>query len=304
MRRRLSAYAAALLLSAAAAAREELNVVSFGADPSGSSPSTPAVVAAVSSCAAIGGCVLYFPPGTYSVTPFNLTSYCELRLDAATLRASDTFSDWAIIAPLPSYGRGRDFPGPRYTSLIHGFNLTDVRITSNSSVHGVVDGHGERWWEAVKTGQLVLTPGHLVEFVWSSFIEIDRVDFRDSPFWNLHLWSSHDLWVHDLSITAPLHSTNTDGVDPDSSSNVLIENLIIANGDDGIAIKSGWAPWGVQYGVPTRNVTIRGLTVTTQSACVAIGSEMSGGIEDVVVRDVTCLQVRGCRAKMRGSPRV
>lgn len=38
-------------------------------------------------------------------------------------------SDWPIVDPLPSYGRGRELPGPRHQSLIHGFNLTDVVVT-------------------------------------------------------------------------------------------------------------------------------------------------------------------------------
>jgi hypothetical protein len=38
-------------------------------------------------------------------------------------------SQWPLIDPLPSYGRGRDKPGGRYSSLIGGSNLTDVVIT-------------------------------------------------------------------------------------------------------------------------------------------------------------------------------
>lgn len=38
-------------------------------------------------------------------------------------------NQWPLIDPLPSYGRGRDKPGGRYSSLIGGSNLTDVVIT-------------------------------------------------------------------------------------------------------------------------------------------------------------------------------
>ena len=97
------------------------------------------------------------------------------------------------------------------------------------------------------------------------------------------------MHIHDVSISAPVHSTNTDGIDPDSSRNVVIERVNISTGDDCIAIKAGWAPWAIAYGVPTTNVTVVGLTCVTQSACVAIGSEMSGGVADVDIRDVTCI---------------
>ena len=35
------------------------------------------------------------------------------------------------MPPLPSYGYGREHPGPRYGSLIHGQNLKDVVITGH-----------------------------------------------------------------------------------------------------------------------------------------------------------------------------
>lgn len=37
--------------------------------------------------------------------------------------------NWPLIAPLPSYGRGRELPGGRYMSFIHGYGLRDVVIT-------------------------------------------------------------------------------------------------------------------------------------------------------------------------------
>ena len=37
--------------------------------------------------------------------------------------------DWPIIDPLPSYGRGRELPGGRDMSLLHGENLKDIVIT-------------------------------------------------------------------------------------------------------------------------------------------------------------------------------
>jgi len=42
-------------------------------------------------------------------------------------------NDWPVIDPLPSYGRGRDTQGGRFSSLIFGTNLTDVIITGKES---------------------------------------------------------------------------------------------------------------------------------------------------------------------------
>ena len=42
---------------------------------------------------------------------------------------------WPILPPLPSYGRGREHPGPRYGSLIHGQHLEDVVITGRVTLY-------------------------------------------------------------------------------------------------------------------------------------------------------------------------
>ena len=298
MARRVLLSVAACVLGVAAAppAAPVFNVRSFGAKGDGTTLDTPAFQAAVAALADAAGGVLYVPPGTYLISPFNLTSNMELRLDAAKLQAPANFSYWHVIAPLPSYGRGRNYDGPRYDSLIHGFNVSNVRITSNSSVPGVIDGGGAPWWYAVRHKTLNVTPGHTIEFLWSDHIELDRITVQNSPFWSVHLWSSQYIWAHDLSVINPRDSPNTDGIDPDSSSHVLIERFNASTGDDCVAIKAGWAPWatwhrGVRsgYSVPTENITVREMTCATPSGCIAIGSEMSGGVENVTATNITCI---------------
>ena len=235
------------LLGAAQPAPFIANVVSYGAKGDGVTLDTPAFVAAIADIAAHGGGVLYLPPtaaSRYVIAPINLTSNLELRLDDVTLLASNRhssvchFDDWDVIAPLPNYGRGRDFPGPRFTSLLHGYNLTNVRITSNSTKWGVIDGQGEQWWNCVKNLTLQITPGHLVEFLWSSNIEIDHLVLVNSTFWFTHIWSSEYFYFHDMRVEAPIRSTNTDGVTPDATSHVLIENFEANTGDDCVSIKA------------------------------------------------------------------
>uniref|UniRef100_A0A453PSN6 Polygalacturonase n=1 Tax=Aegilops tauschii subsp. strangulata TaxID=200361 RepID=A0A453PSN6_AEGTS len=85
----------------------------------------------------------------------------------------------------------------------------------------------------------------------------------------------------------------------DSCEDVLIENCYISVGDDAIAIKSGWDQYGIAYGRPSSNILIRNVTVRSLvSAGISIGSEMSGGVANVTVKNVRIWDSRrGVRIK-------
>ncbi|RZR91458.1 hypothetical protein BHM03_00019573 [Ensete ventricosum] len=82
--------------------------------------------------------------------------------------------------------------------------------------------------------------------------------------------------------------TNVIQMNPDSSSNVCIEDCYISTGDDLIVIKSGWDEYGISYAHPSSNISIRRIIGEAKSgAGIAFGSEMSGGISDVEVEDIS-----------------
>ena len=289
------------LCAAARAAGSVHSVLAYGADATGAAPATPAIRRALAAIAAAGGGTLYFPPGHYTSAPLNLTSNTVLLLDFATLRASARQADFALVAPLPSYGEGRDkLPNDlagRFQPFIGIYNASNVTITTNST--GILHGSGEVWWAAKAAGALNNTPPHLIEAGWSTGLAFgappgspqNALVFQSSPFWNLHIYTCDSAWVHDVSVFADPDEGNTDGVDPDSSSNVLIERVQYVGGDDGVAVKSGWDDAGIRYGVPSVNVTVRDSSFTTRACCVCIGSEMSGGARNVSVHNVSCTNV-------------
>ena len=141
------------------------------------------------------------------------------------LGPSPDFPLWPVIPPLPSYGQGRDHPGPRRTSLIHGENLTDIVVTSAPDAWGTIDGYGQPFWTPHNDGTETITRGHLIEFIFSEDIEISHVYLRNSPFWTVHPVYSKRINIHDIDIYAPSDSPNTDGVDPDSCSDLILANF-------------------------------------------------------------------------------
>lgn len=304
------------------------NLTDFGAVGDNATVNTKAFTKAVAAVAAANGGTLVVPKGSFVTAPFNLTSKMTLFLDAgAEIRAPTAeqlgggpeFPEWPIIAPMPSYGQGRDHVGPRRTALIGGAYLEDVVVTSAADAWGTIDGNGYPWWachcnsrtpESPDShlrvggdcsldwgykcpGKETVTRGHLIEFMHSSMIEISNLRLRNSPFWTVHPFDCQHVVVRNIDIWAPVGSPNTDGVDPDSCADVLIENFSYHGGDDVIAIKSGWDCFGYHYNHSTRDVVIRNVTaIYSEAAGVAIGSEMSGGMENISIHDCDFTQTR------------
>ncbi|XP_025012126.1 probable polygalacturonase isoform X2 [Ricinus communis] len=244
-----------------------------------------------------GGAQLIIPAGKWLTGSFNLTSHFTLFLHKeAVLLASQDEAEWPILPPLPSYGRGRDATGGRFSSLIFGTNLKDVVITGNN---GTIDGQGATWWNKFHKGLLNQTRPYLIELLYSHKIQISNLILINSPSWNVHPTYSSNVLIQGLTILAPVDSPNTDGINPDSCTNTRIEDCYIVSGDDCIAVKSGWDQYGIKFGMPTKKLVIRRLTcISPDSATIALGSEMSGGIQDVRAEDITAINTQsGIRIK-------
>jgi len=238
-----------------------------------------------------GGCYLLIPAGCWVTAPFNLTSHFTLHLSkGATLRAvgEESKDQWPLLPPLPSYGTGRggiQIP-LRYGPFIGGFNVSDVVIEGEGATTSTIDGNGWGWWQAFHEKRQSITRGRLLEFLWSDGLLVQDISLINSPFWTSHFVYSSNVVGRRLVILAPPDAPNTDGFDPDSSENVTLVDSYINTGDDAVAIKSGWDCFGVHYGRATKNVYIRNLTAWAERAgSLSIGSEMSGGVENIVVED-------------------
>ncbi|CAL9111555.1 unnamed protein product [Musa textilis] len=277
------------------------NLTDFGGVGDGKTLNTEAferAVEAISKLGARGGGQLNVPSGLWLTAPFNLTSHMTLFLaEGAVILGIEDESYWPLMPPLPSYGYGREHRGPRYGSLIHGQNLKDIVITGHN---GTINGQGQAWWTKYKKKVLNYTRGPLVQLMWSKDIVISNITLRDSPFWTLHPYDCKNVTISNVTILAPVSGApNTDGIDPDSCEDVLIENSYICVGDDAVAIKSGWDQYGIAYGRPSTNITLRNLTVRSNvSAGISIGSEMSGGVSNVTIENLIVWESRrGIRVK-------
>ena len=138
-----------------------------------------------------------------------------------------------------------------------------------------------------------------VRFMDSTNVLIEGVHFVGSSMWTIHLLYTDNAVVRNVIIeTYP--GVHTDGIAVDSSRNVRISDCYIDTGDDGIVLKSGKDADGRRVNRPTENVSIANCTVHHAHGAVTLGSEISGGIRNVVADNITCDGTQiGVRIKSR-----
>lgn len=285
----------ALGASCVHAAARLCNVRDYGARGDNRTKDTASLVTAVSACK--GGTVLLPAPGTYLTGPINLTDGQTLVIEAgATLAASQDVADYPAVPAFPSYGTSRDISWKasmcRYGAVVGGVGVRDVTIRGG----GTIDGQGWRFWRLHDERKLDCTRPRLIEFERSHNVSLRGLTLRNSAFWTVHVIYSDTFEAADLTILAPIDRGNTDGIDPDSTSNVLIRDSFISTGDDAVAIKSGLDAAGLRVGIPSQNVSVVNVTCAGHGG-VSVGSETSGGIRDVTLRDVKMIGQVGMRIK-------
>ena len=125
----------------------------------------------------------------------------------------------------------------------------------------------------------------MVNFKDCQRVLLDGPVFQNSPCWNIHTAICTDLTVNDIAIRCPWYAQNGDGIDIESCKNVILTNSWIDAGDDAICIKSGKDADGRKRGIPTENVIVENCTCYHGHGGFVVGSEMSGGVKNVLVRN-------------------
>lgn len=199
-----------------------------------------------------------------------------------TLKGSDRLQDYLPMI----HNRFEGWELDTYASLLNagtmnhngGFYVQNLRICGQ----GTIKGAGGELGAAMHAKSGIRSRGRLVLIMNARNVDIQGLTIEDSPCWTIHYLYCQGVSLHDLNIksTAP----NGDGIDPDSSLDSYIFNCTFSTGDDCIAIKSGKNPQGYDIGKPTRHVRIMDCNFVKGHG-ISIGSEMSGGVSDVLVRD-------------------
>jgi polygalacturonase len=286
------------LISPALAGQKQFDITQFGAAPGAKAKVTAAIRDAIAAAARDGGGTVHIPSGAYLTGQIILQSNVTLDLaENATLLFSTDADDYP-----PARVRWEGTECYSVSPLIYAHDAAHIAITGK----GMLDGQGKDWWgwskKAGETSKKLKAMGEKnvpveerrftkADFLRPNFIglynctdvRIEGVTIINSPMWIIHPVFCDGVVVRGCTIKSA--GPNTDGCDPDSTRNVLVENCHFDCGDDSMAIKSGRDADGRRVNRPTEHVIVRHCAMIGGHAGVAIGSESSGSIRDVKVSD-------------------
>ena len=305
-------------------------ITDYGAVPDDEADDRPAITEALADCATQGGGRVVIPAGTFhSDGPIHFEDNINLHLaEGAVLRFGTNPLDYTPLVRT----RWEGVFCYNYSPLIYAQGKTNLAITGAGLIDGQTEGTWSQWkrgndgknQEAAKQrlramgaeripveerifghgiadldgdgmndgdGQPHYLRPSLIQFLESTNILVEGVTLKSSPFWTVHFVLSENITARGLTIRPG--TTNDDGIDPESSRYVLIENNDIHTYDDAIALKAGRdadgrAHPGTAY-VVIRNNRLR----STVGGAMSIGSEMSGGVEQVFIERVVAENENG-----------
>ena len=278
-----------------------------GAVGDGKTLNTKAIQSAIDDCAKSGGGTVVVPRGVFITGSIFLKQGVNLRVEKdGVLKGSQDTNDYPWIDTRIA---GLEMKWP--AALVNADGVTNLQITGE----GTIDGSGERWWREYWHVRSLEPDGvdphfkvgrpRLIHVIRSGGVLVKGVTLNNSAFWNLQLTYCDGVEVDGIKVRVPggkLRAASTDGIDVDSTRNVVIENCDIECDDDGICLKSGRDADGLRVNRPTENVTVRNCVVNRGGGLVVIGSETSGGIRHVRVED--CVAGSNCEDVVRFKTRM
>lgn len=283
----------------------QLAITDFGAVQGDKLKTSQAIAKAIDKAHKLGGGIVVVPAGEWLTGKIHFKSNVSLHLSkGAVLLFSENPDDY--LPAVHSTWEGMECYN--YSPLIYAYGCKNIAITGEGELRAKMEvwktwfsrprAHMEsikrlyNWaWNRtpVTERQMVNDTSHLrpqfIQFNRSENILLEGVTITNSPFWTIHPYLSKNVVIRNVKVYA--HGHNNDGVDPEMSQNVLIENCTFDQGDDAIAIKSGRNPEGWRLKTPSKNIVIRNNLVKNGHQLVAIGSELSGGIENVFIDSCT-----------------
>ncbi len=274
-------------------AKKSYLVNDYGAKSDTSTINTVAIQKAIDACAASGGGIVRFLPGTYVTGSVFVKSNVQLSIDKGVLLLGS--QDFADYPEMHTRIAGIETSWP--AALININDAKNAAVTGK----GIINARGKFCWDKYWTMRkeydkkglrwIVDYDAKRVRTILvqnSSDITIKDITLKNAGFWTIQLLYSDHLTVDGVVIKNNEDGSgpSTDGIDVDSSSWTLIQNCDIDCNDDNFCLKSGRDWDGLRVNRPTEYVVIRKSIARRGAGLLTLGSETSGGIRHVLATDL------------------
>ena len=299
--------AALLAIGAAAPASgaKRFTITSFGAAGDGKTVNTTALQALIDKVAKEGGGTVVVPEGTFLTGALFFKQGVNLYIEKdGTLKGSMEQNDYPQVKT-----RWEGIEREWTSALLNFTDMTGVDVSGE----GTVDGSGDLWLERSGFGRGRGAPAargqgqqprpqpaagrgappqggprfgrpRMICFQNCKRVRITRLRLKQEAIWCLHILYSQDVIVDGIDIRADHNIPSSDGIDIDSSSKVRVRNVDIDVDDDCITIKSGKDEDGLRVNRPSEDIIVENSRMHYGHGGVAMGSETSGGIRNVITR--------------------
>jgi polygalacturonase len=290
----------------------KFDLTEFGAKGDGRTDCTLAFRRAIERCTNAGGGRVVVPPGSYLTGAIHLKSNVDLHIsEGTTVKFSQNPKDYLPVV----FSRWEGVEVFNYSPFIYAFEQKNIAITGRGTLDGQSD--KEHWWpwngraaygwkegmsnqrpdrnalfamaeKGVPVQERIFGEGHYLrpQFIQPYRCEnvlIEGVTIRNSPMWEIHPVLCRNVIVKDVIINS--HGPNNDGCNPESCTDVLIQDCDFDTGDDCIAIKSGRNADGRRLKAPTENVIVTNCRMKDGHGGITVGSEISGGVRNLFAQN-------------------
>ena len=277
----------------------------YGLVADGTTDNTGKLQAALSTCPK-GGTV-YLPAGRYRTSSLFMKSCTTLYLEKGAVLLGDNDRTHYPILPgvIPSENEVDEYyltgwegnPLDSFAGLLNITQVHDVVVTGEGTLD--CDAQNGDWWINQKVKRIAWRP-RAVAAVDSENVCLHGITVQNSYSWTIHPIFVKHLDLLNFNINNPYNAPNTDGIDPESCEYIRIIGANIHVGDDCIAMKASKVFLGMKLKKSCEHTVIRNCLLDKGHGGIVIGSEMSGGVKDMVVTQ--CLMDhtdRGLRVKTR-----
>ena len=264
---------------------------------------TEAIRSAVERCAAEVLGEVRFPAGLWRTGPIHLKSNVYLRLDEGAFIIFEDDPKLCLPVVKTSW---EGVECMNYSPLVYAYGCTNVGIVGKGTlapkmakwrdwfvggeIHKRIRGdvfakmmRGESVEKRVLAERGGYFRPQLIQFNRCGNVVLKDFKIRESPFWTVHLLRCDGVEISGLDSRALGH--NSDGINLEKTKNVTVRDCKLHQGDDGVVIKAGRNCDGWDGESKSCNIDIEGVRLVEGHGLLVIGSELSGGVENVTMRN-------------------